>query len=272
MKLKKHLILILAPLALFAALFLPTQALAQSGTYVFDEQEILSSTEFSKLEDKGKTYASTYKVGVYFLFTDSMGTNESSKSGRNEFARNYYEKHNLGVGSNKDGIIFVVAVKSRKYVTVKHFTNSSTDPFSNDSVDLIESNVKDEIKDNKWYKGACAYYDTVGEHLQYFSEHGKQWEEASLLAPLIKLGVTLLVPLAVAIGVVTTNKSAMLTARLQTEASSYLDAGSFSLSRQSDVFVNRTITSTPRPKDNDSDGGGWSDMGDGFSGSGGGDF
>lgn len=273
MSLKKHLILVLAPLALLAALFLPTQALAKSGTYVFDEYEALTEEQFNELESMGASYADKYHVGVYLLFTESLGPNESSSSGRNKFARDYFESNNLGVGSNKDGIILAVAVQSRKYVTVKHFVNKSADPFSDDSVDTMESSVKEKLKENKWYEGATAYYSTVGNHLEYFAKNGKQWTSTHIISTIIKAAVTLGVPLIVAYAVTRHYKDAMLTAHLQTEASNYLDEDSFSLSSQSDIFVNRVVTSTPRPKhDDDNDGGGWSDMGDGFSGSGGGDF
>ena len=63
----------------------------------------------------------------------------------------------------------------------------------------------------------------------------------------------------------------MKTAREATEASDYLDRSSFRITASRDQFVNTTMTVAPIPKEK-SCGGGWSDMGGGFCGSGGGKF
>ena len=260
-------------LALCVSMVVAPSAFAESGTYVFDEQGILKSSEFSTLEGMGADYANEYNVGVYLLITDTMnGKSDPSSSERNEFARQYYQSHDLGVGANKDGIIFVIAVKSRDYVTVKHFNDKSTDPFSDNGVDALEEDVKSYLKNNNWYGGSRAYYDTVGEQLSYFAATGKQWTEPDPLGLLLKILATLGIPAAVAGVVVRGEKAAMKTAREASEASNYLDRSSFQLTASHDDFVNTSMSAVPIPKNEGKSGGGWSDMGGGFSGSGGGKF
>ena len=259
-------------LALFVSLAVAPAAFAESGSYVFDEQNVLTSTEFGTLEDMGASYADDYGVGVYLLITDTMNGNYNpSSSERNEFARQYFLANNLGVGADKDGIIFVIAVESRDYVTVKHFANSANDPFSDDGVDALEEEVTSYLSDNNWYGGSRAYYKTVGEQLSYFAATGNQWTEPDPLGLLLKILATLGIPAAAAGALVSGQKSAMKTAREASEASDYLDRSSFRLTASSDDFVNTTVTVAPIPK-KESSGGGWSDMGGGFSGSGGGKF
>lgn len=273
MRLKRIALLFLVPFALFAALTVPRAAFAQSGSYVFDEYGLLSQDEFMDLESMGARYADNYGVGVYLLITDQMGQWDPSSSERNEFARQYYVSHRLGEGPGDDGIIFVIAVDSRDYVTVKHFDDSSRDPFSNDSVDYMEEEVTDHLGDDEWFEGCETYYQTIGDHLAYFAENGEQWEEPHVFASLIKAAITLLAPLLIAMGVVSSEKSAMKTARMQTEASNYVNPNSFELSVSTDTFVNRTMSVVPIHTDDDhGSGGGWSSMGGGFSGSGGGKF
>lgn len=272
MRIRRITFLVLVPLALLMTLLFPKVACAQSGTYVFDEYGLLSGSEFDELEEYGRQYKKAYDVGVYLLITDQMGQWDPSSSERNEFARQYFESHHLGVGADADGIIFVIAVDSRDYVTVKHFVDSTRDPFSNDSVDVMEDNVTDYLGDDEWYEGCEAYYQTIGEHLEYFATNGEQWEEPHILSSIIKAAVTLFTPLLVALGVISSEKSAMKTARMQTEASNYMDPQSFELTVSTDTFVNRTMSVVPIKTDDDHDGGGWSDMGGGFSGSGGGKF
>lgn len=271
--LKKRLVA-LVPLLVLLMLLFARPAYAQSGTYVFDEGDLLSQEEFNTLEAQGRGYADKYGVGVYLHYTTSMGPNEDEGSGRREYARDFFVSHDLGIGTNKNGIVFVVAYQSRKYVTVKHFNDSSEDPFSDDCVDALEDAAKEELSDDEWYRAGAVYYDTVGEQLAYFSEHGKQWEEPHTMGTIIKVAAALIIPTLIAASTVSSEKRAMLTARMQTEAGTYLDQDSVNLTFSTDTFINRTMSVTPIPKhddDNDS-GGGWSDMGGGFSGSDGGSF
>lgn len=252
-----------------------SQTQGQSGSYVFDEYGVLSASEFQALEQKGAAYAQQYGIGVYVVFTDMMNGNYNpTGSERNEFGRQFFLNHSLGVGSGKNGIIMCVAVDSRDYVTVKHFNDSSQDPFSNECVDALEDEYVSYLSNNNWYGAANAYYRVAGEQMEYFAATGRQWTEPDPISLLIKILATLGIPFAVAASVVRGEKSAMLTAREQSEASNYLNRDSLRMTKQNDVFVNTTMSVVPLP-DDDRDsggGGGWSDMGGGFSGSGGGKF
>lgn len=278
MKLRRNLLIALLPLSLLLAAvvpaaLVPSVALAQSGTYVFDSQNILTQDEFNELETTATQYADTYQTGVYLLLTDNLGLYQESSSGRNQFGIDYMEDHQLGVGSNRNGIILCVATEGRKYVTVKHYPDSSEDPFSDDSVDYMEEEVVDYLSDNDWYGAAEEYYDIIGDHLEYFDKNGKQWTEPHIMGSIIKVAATLLIPLFIAFGIVSSEKDAMLTAKMQVEASNYLDHDSFKLRVKTDQFIKRTMAVTPIPQNDDKDsGGGWSSSGGGYSGSGGGSF
>ena len=248
----------------------PSAAFAKNGKYVFDEYGVLSDSQLADLEEHAAELADTYDQGVYFYITDTMGHGGNpTDSQRNEFARDFYLENNLGVGANKQGIVFALAVDSRDYVTVKK--QASDDPFSNECVDAIESNVVDELKNNDWYGGAKAYYDTVDEQLAYYAATGKQWTEPNPLSLVLKILATLGIPAAVAGSMIGSQKRAMKTAHERSEASDYLDRNSLSLTVATDQFVNTSLVATPRSKQSSS-GGGWSNMGGGFSGSGGGKF
>lgn len=272
MKTLKKIFVGMFSVALFATLF-AVPAYAESGSYVFDEVGVLSSSEFQSLEKQGADYADKYGIGVYIQFTGMMnGDPNPSASERNEYGRQVFLQKGLGVGSGKNGILVVVAVQSRDYVTVKHFGDSSQDPFSDEAVNAMEGKYTEELSDNDWYEAAREYYDLAGEQMEYFATTGKQWTEPNLLSLLLKILATIGIPVAVAFGITSSDKSKMKTAREATEASDYLDRNSLQLTVSNDQFVNTTMTVAPIPKESKSGGGGWSDMGGGFSGSGGGKF
>ncbi len=272
MKSIKKLFVGMFSVALFATLF-AAPAYAESGSYVFDEMGVLSSSEFQSLEQQGAEYANTYGIGVYIQFTDTMNGNYNpSSSERNEYGRQVYLQKGLGVGSGKNGILVVVAVRSRDYVTVKHFDDSSQDPFSDSAVDALEGQYTEELSSNDWYDAARYYYKTAGEQMEYFAATGKQWTEPDPIGLLLKILATLGIPAIAAFGYVGGEKSKMKTAVEAREASNYLDRASFKLTVSNDEFVNTTMTVVPIPKEKKGGGGGWSNMGGGFSGSGGGKF
>lgn len=270
MKSLKKLFAGLFSITLCLSLCVAPSAYAASGKYVYDEYGVLSSSEFDELESHAAKLASEYNQGVYFYTTDTMGHGGNpSDSERNEFARDVYLQKGLGVGNDKQGIIFAIAVQSRDYVTVKK--QSGSDPFSNSGVDALESEAVSYLKNNNWYGAAKAYYDTVDEQLAYYTATGKQWSEPDPISLVLKILATLGIPAAVAGAIVTGEKNAMKTAHERSEASEYLDRDSLTLTVAHDEFVNTTLVAAPKPKESSS-GGGWSDMGGGFSGSGGGKF
>lgn len=270
MKSMKKLFAGMFAMALALSLCLAPSAFATRGTYVFDDYGVLSSSQFSELESHAAKLANDYNQGVYLYITDTMGHGGNpTDSQRNEFARDFYLQNNLGVGANKQGIIFVIAVNSRDYVTVKK--QADADPFSDECVDAIESDVVDDLKDNNWYDGSKSYYDTVDEQLAYYAATGKQWKKPNLLSLVLKILAMLGIPAVVAGAVVGNEKRAMKTAHERSEASDYLDRSSLNMTVATDEFVNTSLAVTPRPKESKG-GGGWSNMGGGFSGSGGGKF
>lgn len=273
MRLTKQSLVLLFITAFACSLFVTSQAYAQTGTFVYDTMDLLSTEEFQQLEALGRDYAEKYDMGVYLLTTSDMGPDQSSAEGRNEFARSRYLEKNLGVGSGKDGILLVIASSARKYVTIKHISQKDNDPFSNSGVSAMESDVKEHLSDNEWDEAAQTYYEEIGQQLDYYKENGVAWSESGTFFFLIKVGTTIAIPLMIAFAVVRSGINAMKTARKQVDAEGYETEAGLQLTYSSDDFQYRTTNVVPIPKDKGrSSSGGWSDMGGGFSGSGGGDF
>lgn len=255
-----------------------TSSTGQTGTYVFDERGLFSSSEFETLESTAKALADNYNMGVYFLTTDYMnGLSDPSSSQRTSYATSYYSENGLGLnkGSNAygDGIMFVIAADSRDYVTIAYGQGSYS--FSDKGIEAMEEDVLDNIRDNKnnWYGAATTYYEDIGSQLAYYASHGKAQQPLGLIDWIIRLLIILGIPAVVTFVIVNGGISAMKTAREQSEASQYLDPQSLNVTRANDQFVNTSLVATPKAESKDSDGGGWGGGGGGgFSSSGGGKF
>ena len=268
--------MLVAPTAAFAADSATSSAGAQSGTYVFDERGLFSSTEFDTLESQAQELASKYNMGVYFLTTDYMnGKSDPSASQRTDYATTFYKEHKLGLNPGSDGygdgIMFVVAADSRDYVTIAYGQGSYS--FSDKGISSMEDAVTSYLSDKNWYGAAQAYYSEVGKQLAYYASHGTAQKPLGMFDWIIRILIIVGIPLVVTFVVINNGINAMKTAKEQSEASHYLDSDSLQVISSNDQFVNTSLAVTPKPKNNDSGGGGWGGGGGGgFSSSGGGKF
>ncbi len=251
-----------------------------NGTYVTDAYGLFSDEQRTALEAKATQLAEKYNMGVYLLVVDKMnGLDNPTSAQRTNFATSFYRANDLGLGSGKDGIMLVLAVKSRDYVTIAYGQGSYS--FSDEGIAAMEEAVKDELSSDNWVDGAEAYYGKIGEQLEYYSVKGEPWTEPDPLSAILKILAIFGIPAGAAFSKVNGEKSAMKTAREQTGATNYLDAGSFELTHSDDQFVDTSLVVTPKPKEEESSsgggggfgGGGWGGGGGGgFSSSGGGKF
>jgi len=258
---------------LCAGLFLsPAKAFATSGKYVFDDQGLFTSSEFSTLEAQAEEISEKYNMGVYIWTTDIM--NETYKSDseeeatRKQVVESYYRGNGLGFGTNHDGIILAIASVSREYNLGALGQGSYS--FNDKGIAEIKEDVKEELSSNDWYGAAKVYLSDVDKQLAYYDEKGKTYTPFTLGDLLIRIALILGVPLIITFFVINGWRSAMKTAVEQSEASNYLDPNSVQLTKAHDQFVHTTHIVTPRPKESKSGGGGWGGGGGGgFSSSGG---
>ena len=112
MKHCKKLFALLAAALLCMALTLPAGAAAP---LVRDECGIFDADTLADLEEEAESASDGHGVDVYFLVVDSIGDAD-----QREYAKNYYISNGLGYGDEQSGILFLLAVGSRKYVTITY--------------------------------------------------------------------------------------------------------------------------------------------------------
>ena len=297
----KKIISILFAIALSISTAFAPLAFASQEPYVRDEYGVLSTSDRSDLESQAEAMASKYNIGVYLLVVDDV----DSQSARS-YAKSYYKDNDLGVGQLKAGILFLIAVDSRDYVTITYGDAGGktipdaggVDAFTDARIQNMENDILKYLRNDDWSGAAKAYYQDAEETLAYLAANGEpmnnyrlnnssssQEEDESdgLFAKLLGILAAIGIPAGVAGAKVSGEKRAMKTAREASEASSYLQRGSLELSVSNDQFVNSTVVAAPIPKHDDDDdkgafGGGFGGFGsssidfDGFGGSSGGKF
>ena len=245
-----------------------------TNTYVLDHYGLLSSSESAQLEARATEISDSCELGVYLVIVDNIG-NDSVR----QYAKNYYMGNNLGYKDGTSGIMFLIAVESRDYVTITY--NKGVEVFTDYRIEALEDDVVSELKNNNWVDACEAYYASAGKTIEFYNENGEPLDYNNDPSALLE-DLLIMILIGVVAGCIIAGitcgiwYSQMKTAKLKTEANDFFDDSSFRLTGKRDRFLHtaRSVVLVETEKnDHDSFGGGGSfvDAG-GFGGSSGGKF
>lgn len=122
---------LLAALVLALCLSIPAFAAAP---LVRDEMGLFDADTYSQLEASAEAASDGHNCDVYFLVVDSIGDTD-----QRQYAKDYYLANGLGSGSEQSGILFLLAVGSRKYVTITY--GGGVTAFTDYRIEQIENAV-----------------------------------------------------------------------------------------------------------------------------------
>ena len=249
-----------------ASVIAPMRAFAEEP-YVIDTYGLYGSSDYSKLETQATATSEKYGVGVYLLTVNDIGA-QSARA----YAIDFYRNHSLGFGDGKSGILFLVAVDSRDYVTITY--GDGINAFTDWQISNIEDAVVDELHDNDWLDAAQTYLDKADYTLAFRAEHGEPLDSHN--APTEPVELLIFIVIAVVIAAAAAGGRCfflyrkMKTAVAASDADDYVDRDSFTLQKQNDWYVTSTVVATPKAQS--SSNGGSSVSSGGFGGSSGGKF
>lgn len=135
----------LAALLMLAVLALPGMAAAP---LIRDEMGLFDADTYNELEQSAEAASSGHDCDVYFLVVNDIGD-----ANQRDFAKNYYVNNGLGSGEGKSGILFLLAVGSRKYVTITY--GGGVTAFTDYRIEQMEDDIVPELSDGDW-AGAAA--------------------------------------------------------------------------------------------------------------------
>ena len=255
---------------LLLALSLAPGALAKDS-YVLDDYGLYDSSTRQELEQSASQLASTYGVAPYLVVVDDIGS-QTVRS----FAESYWLDHELGIGSDASGIMFLIAVDSRDYVTITHGTGIYA--FTDYGIEQLEDAVVSYLGDDEWEDAAECYYEQCSSILAFCADKGEPFDShndpaARVVALGMAFAIALLLALAVAFIVRRILKGQLKSVAAGSSAAGFL-AGGVVLTAQQDVFTGSHVSVVPLPKNDDNGGGlgGSTVSASGFGGSAGGKF
>ena len=256
---------LLAALVLALCLSIPAFAAAP---LVRDEMGLFDADTYSQLEASAEAASDGHDCDVYFLVVDSIGD-----TNQRQYAKDYYLANGLGSGSEQSGILFLLAVGSRKYVTITY--GGGVTAFTDYRIEQIEDEVVPMLSDGDYADAAQTYIDLCADTLDFYAENGDPLDYDNdpdgglgIFGILIVVGI----PSLIAAIVCSILYAQMKTAKRKTEADDYIGAGlKLRVQRDHYTHTDRVEVYDP-PHEESSSSGGSSVDSDGFGGSSGGSF
>ena len=247
-------------LLLLAALVLPVQA--SEYTFVYDDAMLLTTTKAAELENMAAQTAAEYGCGIYIVtMYDYLPYGSTVRSA----AENFFLTHDLGLGSDDNGVLLLLSMAERDYALIAH-GNIGNAAFTDYGKDILSEAFLDDFRYDDWAGGFYDYL-SMGEDLLYAAAAGEPLDVQSEKRESgvgISLVMILLIPAIIAGIACGIMAATMKSARQKTNANDY--RRQMQLHDRRDRFITRTVVRQKIESSSSSSSGGTRVNAGGFSG------
>lgn len=226
---------------------------------VTDLADLLTDAQEAELTSMAETLASRYGCGVYFITVDDYTDYDGSTYGIYNFATHTFNEYNLGLGSDKNGVMLILSMYERDYSLIAHGSIGNA-AFTDHAKDVLaDDGFLPYFKKNNWYGGFRAYVEGAGEFLQMNAE-GTPFDidtdpNYGKMSTGTKVGIIVIVPAIIAGIACMIMKGKMKSVAEKEDANAYITQNGVELTNAQDIYTHTTQTRV-RIVENDRSGGG----------------
>ena len=239
-------------IALYLFVFLAVGVSAAQSAYIYDEAGLLSDAGRAQLEALAENVTSEYPINVYVVTVDDF--RDYNQSSVYEAAKTYYNSHNLGYGSNRDGMLLMLSMDDRDYALIAYGDYATTNLTDYGRQKLSEEFL-DDFRYDDWQGGFEDYYTVTKDYLKEAKEnrpvdiYPKEPADPKKVRSL-GAAISLLLGYPASALVCGGMKSKLRSVKPAASANQYLNADSVNFSDRSEVFTHTTQVRTPIPRQN----------------------
>ncbi|MBQ3489524.1 MAG: TPM domain-containing protein [Clostridia bacterium] len=245
---KKILIFLFVFLLTFT--FVPTASANSNLLRLVDEAGILTPSEETELLDLLNEISERQKLDIVVVTINSLN-GQSSR----DYADDYYDQHNYGFGSKKDGILLLLAMETRDYYIST--SGYGIHAFTDAGIDRIEKSIVNDLSDGNYAEAFTTYAQLCDDYISQ-AKNGSPYDTGNMPKAdyniLQYLLISLAIGLVVALIVTGIMRSKLKSVRFKSGASDYVKQGSFVLTQSKDIYLYRHVTRRAKPKNENSGG------------------
>ena len=269
---KKILVLLTALCMLFSAL--PVFGAEMTEQRVFDYAELIDEADEREMHLWIQDMRENWGMDLAYLTT-----NDTEGKSVQQYGADFYVEHDLGLGENYDGVIFVLDMGNREGQIIT--SGKAIDIYTDYYIDQMWDNMVDYLSGGDYYNAFFSLYmdmnELAGEYEQYqtdpdsfISDYSKAQKQKSIFT---SLGIAAIFSLVIAGFAVSSMKKACRNVRPYTDGRAYLKENGFYLTTNQDSFATTHTSMMPIPRDDDDHhsggiGGSWGGGSSTFSGGG----
>ncbi|MFR1517176.1 MAG: TPM domain-containing protein [Clostridia bacterium] len=245
---RRYIFCILLSFLFIAALAVPSVFAAdRSQDLVLDQAGLLTNAEEAELRDRIAEITGRFQCDIVILTVNSMG----GKTART-FADDYLDAKNDAYENAYDGILFLIAMEEREWYIATSGTAISV--FTDYGLSHIEDQVTGYLRSGD-YGDAFGKFVSLCEDFLREAAAGKPYDtDHKIKAPKTLSDYAFYVVISLAIGAVvawivtSSMKSKLKTVVPQRSAQAYLREDGVRLTNSKDLYLYRSLSRTPRPK------------------------
>lgn len=222
------------PLLILLLVLLAFPAQASEYRFVFDEAFLLSTTKAEELDQAAAEISVRYDCGVYIV---TLFDYSEYGSDVRSAAENFFLTHDLGLGSDDNGVLLLLSMLERDYALIAHGDVGNT-AFTDYGKDVLSEAFLDDFRYDSWAAGFADYID-ISEALLYAASAGTPVDVHQESGMGTTLLMVLLIPALIAGIACGVMAASMKTARRKTDANDY--SKDIQITGRHDRFITRTV-------------------------------
>ncbi len=210
---------------------------AASSNQVCDDARLLTPKEVEQLADHASDIYEEYDIWAGILTVDSLGGRSTAS-----VADAYF-----GKTSQSNGVLLLISMENRDWeiATYGRAANMITDS----ELDDLFSDMANDLAEDDYFSAFSVFLSGLERILKAEMEPS---ERSLVVILLISVGIGAVV----AVVALLIMRASMNSVRSQREAANYLQAGSFRLTTQRDIYLYSNVTKVRKPDNNSSGSGG----------------
>ncbi len=226
---------------------------------VMDTADILTDSEEQILTQQAQLLEEEHGIAVYILTVDNYAA-LTTQSDIYYFSTDFYTEHNLGHGTERDGVMLTLSMSDRDYSYIS-YGPTAEDTFPNSVKIDVEDDFLYHFSSNDWFAGFQAFIDSTEHKIEY------GWLDV-LISVSVEIAASAVIALIIAFVIVNYYKNQLKSVKMGGSTNSYIPQGGINITHSSDDFTHTTTTRTKIVKSSGGGGGGGgrSFSGGGFSG------